>query len=146
MISPTSHHGQWSGASFKISGEKRQFLSQLAEDQKSKASISAPRYLYRRGKLKRPFRTHARDSAQHARRLGFFRHPSHTTPHSLRVGIEPACQQRRRTRYAKAARKADQHAHNFKKSVWPFFLDGVIPTSQWNSTTPCVGRKSVKEL
>jgi hypothetical protein len=23
MVSPTSHHGQWSGASFKISGEER---------------------------------------------------------------------------------------------------------------------------
>jgi hypothetical protein len=30
VISPTRHHGQWSGASFKISGEERQFLSQLA--------------------------------------------------------------------------------------------------------------------
>jgi hypothetical protein len=40
----TSHHGQWSGASFKISGEERQFPSQLTEDQKSKLSDSTPRY------------------------------------------------------------------------------------------------------
>jgi hypothetical protein len=59
VISPTSHHGQSGGASFKINGEERSFLSQLAEDQKSKVSSLAPRYLYFRGKPKRPFETHA---------------------------------------------------------------------------------------
>jgi hypothetical protein len=49
VISPTSHHRQWSGASFKINDEERQFLSQLTEDQKCKVSDSAPHYLYRRG-------------------------------------------------------------------------------------------------
>jgi hypothetical protein len=63
MISSTSHHGQWGGVSFKISGEERQFQSQLTEDKKSKVSGSAPHYLYHRRKLKRPFGTHVRDSA-----------------------------------------------------------------------------------
>jgi hypothetical protein len=72
MISPTSHHGQWSEASFKISGEERQFLSQLAEDQKSKVSNSAPRYLYHRGKPKWSFRTHTWDSARRTKRLVLF--------------------------------------------------------------------------
>jgi hypothetical protein len=72
MVSPTGHHGQQSRESFNISGEERQFSSQLIEDQKSKVSDSAPHYLYHRGKLKLPFRTNAQDNAQHARRLGFF--------------------------------------------------------------------------
>jgi hypothetical protein len=72
VISPTSYHGQWSGASFKISGVERQFLYQLVEDQKSKVSGSAPRYLYRRGKPKWSFKTHAWDSVRHARRLNPF--------------------------------------------------------------------------
>jgi hypothetical protein len=46
MVTPTSHHGQWSGASFKINGEERRFMFQLAEDQKSKLSGSTPHYLY----------------------------------------------------------------------------------------------------
>jgi hypothetical protein len=37
---------------FKISGREKPFLSQLAEDQKSKVSGLTPRYLYRKGKLK----------------------------------------------------------------------------------------------
>jgi hypothetical protein len=41
MISLTSHHRKWSGATFKISGEERRFLSQITEDQKSKVSNSA---------------------------------------------------------------------------------------------------------
>jgi hypothetical protein len=82
VISPTSHHGQWCVATFKINGEERQFLSQLAEDQKSKVSASAPRYLYRWGKPKWPFGTHAWDSAQRTKRLGHFtiqaaQHPTH---------------------------------------------------------------------
>jgi hypothetical protein len=48
MISPTSHHGQWSEASFKISCEERRFPSQLAKDQKIKVSGSAPHFLYHR--------------------------------------------------------------------------------------------------
>jgi hypothetical protein len=32
LVSPTRQHGQWSGVSFKISGEERRSLSQLAED------------------------------------------------------------------------------------------------------------------
>jgi hypothetical protein len=58
MISLTTHHGQWSRASFKISGKERRFLSQLTEDRKSKVSGSAPHYLYRKGKLNRSFKTH----------------------------------------------------------------------------------------
>jgi hypothetical protein len=46
VVSPTSNHGQWSGASFKISGEERQFLSQLTRDRKSKVSSLTPRNLY----------------------------------------------------------------------------------------------------
>jgi hypothetical protein len=52
VISPTRHHGQQSGVSFKIRGEERLFLSQLTEDQKSKMSGLAPCYLYHRGKPK----------------------------------------------------------------------------------------------
>jgi hypothetical protein len=55
VVTPISHHGQWSGGSFKISGEERRFLSKLAEDRKRKVSGSAPRYLYHREKLKRSF-------------------------------------------------------------------------------------------
>jgi hypothetical protein len=55
MISPTSHRGQWSRVSFKIIGGERRFLSQLTEDQKNKVSGLTPRYLYNRGKPKRPF-------------------------------------------------------------------------------------------
>jgi hypothetical protein len=105
VISPTSHHGVWGGASFKINGKKRQFLSQLTKEQKSKASGLAPHYLYRRGKPKQPFGTHARDSARCARSLGFFCHQSHAMPHSLRVGTEPARQQHRSTQHGEAARK-----------------------------------------
>jgi hypothetical protein len=52
MTSPASHHGHWSGVSFKNSGEERQILSQLTEDQKSKVSSSTPHYLHHKGKLK----------------------------------------------------------------------------------------------
>jgi hypothetical protein len=72
LISPTSHHGQCCRVSLKSCGEERWFLSQLSNDQKSKLSSLAPHYLYHRGKPKRSFRTHARDSAQCARRLGLF--------------------------------------------------------------------------
>jgi hypothetical protein len=72
VISPSSHHRQWSGAIFKISGELSRFLSQLNEDQKSKVRGLAPHYFYHRGKLKRPFGTHAQDSSLHARHLDPF--------------------------------------------------------------------------
>jgi hypothetical protein len=52
MISPTSHHKQWSEVSFEINGEERQFLSSLTGDQKSMVSGLGPRYLYCRGKPK----------------------------------------------------------------------------------------------
>jgi hypothetical protein len=58
VVSPTSHHRQWSRASFKISGDEWQFLSQHSEDRKSNVSGSAPRRL---------FGTHTRDNARHAR-------------------------------------------------------------------------------
>jgi hypothetical protein len=41
VVSPTSHHRQWSGVMLKIGGENRRFLSQLARDQNSKASGSS---------------------------------------------------------------------------------------------------------
>jgi hypothetical protein len=76
----------------------------------------------------------------------FFCHPSCATPDSLRVGTKPARQQHRSAQGDEAVRKADHHAHDFKKSVWPLFLDGVTPASQWHSAIPHVRRKSVKEL
>jgi hypothetical protein len=48
VVSPASHHGWRSGASFKISDKERRFISQLAEERKRKASCSAPRYLCHR--------------------------------------------------------------------------------------------------
>jgi hypothetical protein len=42
--------------------------------------------------------------------------------------------------------KASHHAHDIEKSVWPLFLNGVIPTIQQHGVTPHVGHKSVKEL
>jgi hypothetical protein len=72
MVSPTSHDGRWSRASFKIGGKERQFPSHLAEDEKSKVSDLAPYCLNHRGKLKRSFRTHTRDNARCTRRLSFF--------------------------------------------------------------------------
>jgi predicted glycosyltransferase involved in capsule biosynthesis len=45
--------------SFKISGEERQFLSQLIRDQESKASGLAPCHLYHRRESEQRFRTHA---------------------------------------------------------------------------------------
>jgi hypothetical protein len=44
------------------------------------------------------------------------------------------------------SKKVSHHARDFEKSVWPLFLDGVIPTSQRRGATPHVGRKSVKQL
>jgi hypothetical protein len=85
----TSHHGQWGGVSFKISGEEMRFLSQLTEDQKSKVSGLTPRYLYRRGKMKRPFGTHIRDSAWRARRLGLFTIQSTQRPTHYEWGPSP---------------------------------------------------------
>jgi hypothetical protein len=72
MVSPTSHHEQQSRASFKIGGKERRFPSQLTKDQKSKVSGSVPRCLYHKGKLKRPFGTHAWDNARCVVRLSFF--------------------------------------------------------------------------
>jgi hypothetical protein len=72
MVSPTSHHKQRGRASFKIGGEERRFPSQLAKDKKSKVCSSARHCLYHREKLKRPFRTNARDKAWCSRCLGFF--------------------------------------------------------------------------
>jgi hypothetical protein len=72
MVSPSSHHGQWSSTSLKIGGEERRFPSQLAIDQKSKVSSSTPICLYHRGKLMWLFGTHALDNARRAMRLGFF--------------------------------------------------------------------------
>jgi hypothetical protein len=48
VVSPTSHHEQWSGVSFKVSGNERRFLSQLIKDRKSKGSTLASRYLHHR--------------------------------------------------------------------------------------------------
>jgi hypothetical protein len=105
LISPTSHHGQWSRASFKSCGEERWFLSQLAKDQKSKLSSSAPHSLYHRGKQKRPFGTHGRDSAQRARHLGLFaiqaaQHPTHSewglSPHVSNVDLPGVARQQGR--------------------------------------------------
>jgi hypothetical protein len=36
--------------------------------------------------------------------------------------------------------------HHFGKSVWPFRLNIIIPTSLQHGATPCVGCKSVKEF
>jgi hypothetical protein len=98
--------------SFKISGEGRQFLSQLIEDRNSKVSGSAPRYLYHRRKLKRRFGTHARDNVWRARHLSLFttqtvRHPAH-----CKWGIELAHQQCQPTWRGEVARKASHHAHD----------------------------------
>jgi hypothetical protein len=61
---------------------KGNFLSKLAEDQKSKVSGSTPRYLYHRRKPKRSFKTHVWNSVRCARRVDFFaiqviQHPVH---------------------------------------------------------------------
>jgi hypothetical protein len=52
--------------------------------------------------------------------------------HLLRVVVEPTRQQRQSTRCSEAARKVSHQADDFKKSVWPLFLDGVTPTGQWH--------------
>jgi hypothetical protein len=89
MISPTRHHGQRSGVSFKISGEERRLLSQLIKDQKSKMSGSAPRYLYHRGKLKRPSGTDVRDSARCTKHLSLFSIQAAQCPTHYKYGMSP---------------------------------------------------------
>jgi hypothetical protein len=59
---------------------------------------------------------------------------------------KPTHQQLQSTRRGEAATKANHHTHDFEKSVWPLFLDGVTPTGQWHAATPRVGCKSVMEL
>jgi hypothetical protein len=113
VVSPTIHHGQWSGVSFKINGEERQLLSQLAKDQKSKISGLAPRYLYHRGKPKRPFETHAWDSARYTKCLSSFAIQAARHPHSLQVQTEPVRPQCLSTQCGEVARKASRHTHNF---------------------------------
>jgi hypothetical protein len=141
VVYPTSHHRRWSRVSFKISGGERRFLPQLANNKKSMVSGSTPRHLYYRGKLKRPFGTHVRDSAQWARHLGLFWQIGFATPRSLRVGMEPTHQQRQSTRCGKVARVASHHGHDFEKNTWPPFLNEVTPISQWHGATPRVGCK-----
>jgi hypothetical protein len=46
----------------------------------------------------------------------------------------------------RGSKEGEHHAHDFKKSVWPLFLDGVTPTKQWHGATPHVGHKSVRKL
>jgi hypothetical protein len=133
VISPTSHHGVWGGASFKINGKKRQFLSQLTKEQTSKASGLAPHYLYRRGKPKQPFGTHAQDSARCARSLGFFATEATQCLTHCEWGLSP-------------------HVNNIdplsmvRQRGSSTFLSALAPTSQQPGTTRRVGRKSVKEL
>jgi hypothetical protein len=113
MVSTTSHHRQWSGVSLKIGGEERWFLFQLAGDWNSKVNSSSPRFplFVLQRKSQRPLKTHARNSARSAR------HPSRTTPHSLRVGTEPTSQLHRSARCGRATRKVSHHDHDFKNSV-----------------------------
>jgi hypothetical protein len=59
VVSPISHHGQWSRASFKISSRERWLPLQLAEDQKSKVSGFRPNSL----KTKRPKEQELQDHA-----------------------------------------------------------------------------------
>jgi hypothetical protein len=92
VIAPTSHHRQWSGASFKISDEERRFPSHQVEDQKSKVSGLAPHFLYRRGKLKWPLETHAWDSARHTKRLGLFSIQAMQRPTHCEWGPSPYIQ------------------------------------------------------
>jgi hypothetical protein len=129
VISPTSHHEQSSGVTFKINGEERRFISQLAKDQKSKVSGSTPRYLYHRGKLKWPFRTHAWDKARCTKRLSLFAIQATQRPTHCKWGLSLHVHNVD-TQCGEAARKASHHAHNFEKNLWPLFLDEVTPTRQ----------------
>jgi hypothetical protein len=126
MVSPTSHHGQWSRASFKIGGEERQFPSQLTQDQKSKVSGLAPRYLYHRGKLKRPFRTHAWDNARCVVCLGLFAIQTAQHPTCCKWGLNPHVNNIDPPGKREATWKV---SHHYKRSVWPLFIDEVTPTS-----------------
>jgi hypothetical protein len=128
LVSPTNHHGQWSGASFKISGKERRFLSQLAKDRKSKANSLTPHYLYHRGNRS----SHLEPMPGIVRgvlgTLAFS--PQSPTyyewepiPHINNINLPGVVRQR------------SHHAHDFEKSVWPMFFNGVIPTSQWHDTT-----------
>jgi hypothetical protein len=89
VVSPTSHRRQWNRASFKISGEERPFLPQLAGDLKSKVSDSAPCYLYHNEKTKKSFRTHARDSVWCARCLVLFTIQAMECPTHYKWGLCP---------------------------------------------------------
>jgi hypothetical protein len=89
MVSPTSHHGRRSKASFKIGGGERQFPSQLTEDQKSKVSSLTPHCLYHRGKLKHPFGTHAWDNARCPRCFRFFAIQTAQRPTHCEWGSNP---------------------------------------------------------
>jgi hypothetical protein len=145
-LQPTSHHGQRSRASFKISVRKRRFLPQLTDDQKSKVSGLTPCHLYHGGKLKGPFRIHVRDRVRRARRLGLFYQIGCTMPRSLQVRTQPAHQQHQSTWHGKAARVVSHHDHDFKKNAWPLFLDKVAPISHRHDSNPHIGCKLVKEL
>jgi hypothetical protein len=46
---------------------------------------------------------------------------------------EPAQQKHQSAWHGKTARKVSRHTHNFKKNVWPLFLDRVIPSTFFNA-------------
>jgi hypothetical protein len=89
MVTPTSHCGRRSRASFRINGREIRFPSQLSEDQKSKVSVSTPRYLYHRVKPKRPFKTHDWDNVLHARCFDFFAIQAVQWPTRCECGLSP---------------------------------------------------------
>jgi hypothetical protein len=110
-------------------------------------SSSTPCYLNLREKLKRPFGTHARDSAWYARRLNLFAIQAIQLPTHSAYGPSPHINNADPPSMARhQGRKVSHHAHDFKKDVWPLFSDRVVPTSRHHDTTVCVGHKSAREL
>jgi hypothetical protein len=109
-------------------------------------SSSAPRHFIPQRKPKPPFKINARDSVWPARCLDPF--STQDAQHSTHCewGTGPTRQQRRSTQHGRVARKVSHHAHNIKKSVWPLFLDGIIPASRLHDATLPMGCKSTKEL
>jgi hypothetical protein len=138
-ISPTSHYGQRGRISLKISGKRRQSLSQLIEDQENKVISSTPHHLYHTRKPKRWFGTHTQIDARCARRLGLLATQTVQCLAHCKWGPSPRANSVKSTRRDEIAGKASHHAHNLKEECVPPFTDEVTPTSQQHNTTPWGG-------
>jgi hypothetical protein len=142
-ITPTRHRMQWSRVSFRVNGGKRRFQSNLAKDLKSMVSSSTPHCLYNRGKTKRPYGIHIRESAQWARRLDFFPIRATQSPSHYEWGPGPHVNNINPTG---VARQQGRRVTTLRGVCGLYFIDEVTPTNQQHGVTPHGGSKLDKEF